>query len=294
VKDRAVCDSCHEKPCINKKRNNAWYGRACQSNLFPGSLADNRDCILCGQCIKACPNNNVAFRLRWPLADLFRGITLKGAQAAFMIMIIGHSFLGIIGEWNVSSAWFHTPFAMLNEALSVSEPWDGTVNAVLILVLIPWGLFLLMTSLSSWIDERRFSPSKIGVYLAAFIPVVATTLLAKSVFTPLSRLQNIPTTLTDPYGLHTAHLAAANMVTFGGDWQLVLNDVARYISAGIIVVGFVLTVVLLDRIPRKKRFASLPFILFALAFASITFGVMIGSALEANYMFVEPYNPCGA
>jgi len=56
-----VCHQCRTKDCF--KGNEHFYG--CPVFVFQGAGVDtNRDCVLCTECIKACPSNNIMMRFR--------------------------------------------------------------------------------------------------------------------------------------------------------------------------------------------------------------------------------------
>ncbi len=60
-KDADVCRQCQTKDCF--KGNEQFYG--CPVFEFPGGGMDsNLNCILCTECIKACPYENITVRLR--------------------------------------------------------------------------------------------------------------------------------------------------------------------------------------------------------------------------------------
>lgn len=60
-KDAEVCRACQTKDCF--RGNDKYYG--CPTMEFQGAGMDsNRDCILCTECIKACPKDNVTMNLR--------------------------------------------------------------------------------------------------------------------------------------------------------------------------------------------------------------------------------------
>jgi polyferredoxin len=60
-KEAEVCRQCKTKDCF--RGNEQFYG--CPMQLFQGGGVDtNRDCILCTECIKACPYDNVTMRFR--------------------------------------------------------------------------------------------------------------------------------------------------------------------------------------------------------------------------------------
>ena len=58
VKDDNICKNCKDHSCIATSNVYKIEGRSCGVGLFPGRLNDNTNCILCGQCRKACNNNN--------------------------------------------------------------------------------------------------------------------------------------------------------------------------------------------------------------------------------------------
>lgn len=67
-KDAEVCRNCQTKDCF---RGNEHY-HGCPTSQFQGGEMDsNRDCVLCTECIKACPHENVTARVRWWGHDLW-------------------------------------------------------------------------------------------------------------------------------------------------------------------------------------------------------------------------------
>lgn len=69
--DPAVYSTCKSHDCVAKKNRYKLFGRSCTSNLFPARITDNRDCLLCGNCLKACPYSNFRLSLRMPFRDFF-------------------------------------------------------------------------------------------------------------------------------------------------------------------------------------------------------------------------------
>jgi len=58
VKDKSVCSECKDKSCVSNRSAYEFQGRSCGVSLYPANIDDNTDCILCGQCLKACDRNN--------------------------------------------------------------------------------------------------------------------------------------------------------------------------------------------------------------------------------------------
>ena len=268
VKERKVCDTCKEKPCINKKRDFAWYGRACQSNLFPGSLSDNVDCILCTQCMKACPNDNVTFRFRWPFKDFFKGLKVNLAQAGFIMIVFGFAFYEVVTEWSTSKNWLMKPFNSINDQLHIPAPFNGTVTALLLFIALPVILFLSVSFLQSLMSKRKAGFASLTTYLVTFIPLIASVHFAKSLVKSVSRLQYVPDTLKDPQGIETARKLVAGTLHIGGQWQQALNYSAQGFSILVILIGLVVTLILLNRTTHREneRFPIFYFIISILYF----------------------------
>jgi len=253
VKDRAVCDSCEGKPCVNKSRDRAWYGRACQSYLFPGNLRDNRDCILCTQCMKACPHDNVTFRPRKPFADLLRGLKLSSAQLGFLMVVLGFAFYEVTTEWGKSEEKLLAPFKALNASLHITRPWSGTLTAFILFLLIPFGLYLLVSALQFPIFGRKMDFDGLSKYAVAFIPLVASTHFAKAVIKSISRLQYIPGALKDTEGVATAKAIQAGTLSIGGGWQDLANTLARGFGVTVMLAGLAVAIYFLVRYSKEER-----------------------------------------
>ena len=85
-RDVGTCRSrCQSKDCF--RGNDRHYG--CPMGEFPGGAMDtNLHCILCTECIKGCPHDNIAIRFRPPGRDLWalRRPQLDGAFAAVVVV----------------------------------------------------------------------------------------------------------------------------------------------------------------------------------------------------------------
>ena len=66
----------------------------CPVYSHPAQLADNRNCVLCFECLRACPHRSIEFRLRVPGADIFdhTHVPLQ-AEMCLMYMMLGNVYL---------------------------------------------------------------------------------------------------------------------------------------------------------------------------------------------------------
>lgn len=82
-RDRAVCRSCRTNDCY--AGNGRGYG--CPTSQYLGTMRTNTYCILCSECIKTCPHDNVAVNLRPFGADL-AGHTKGQADEAYLVIVM--------------------------------------------------------------------------------------------------------------------------------------------------------------------------------------------------------------
>ena len=102
VKDRSVCSGCKDKSCVSSRTAYEFQGRSCGVGLYPGNMDDNTDCLLCGQCLKACDRNNPGldgrpnpgwFPRSW-FKDMLELKPFTAAQVAFVLVVSGFMVYG--------------------------------------------------------------------------------------------------------------------------------------------------------------------------------------------------------
>lgn len=67
-KSRGRCETCTTKECIK----GAEEAHACPWFEYPGEMDRNNYCTACGECVRACPHDNVGLSVRPPGQDLWR------------------------------------------------------------------------------------------------------------------------------------------------------------------------------------------------------------------------------
>ncbi len=143
--DYNTCHSCEEKPCLHgresftenkrpsdvafiplaeiKNPNGKGYFPGCETDLFVPTIQSNMDCTNCFNCVRACPYDNVAFRLRSPTWELVKGPWAKRGRLAVMLMGVLLTFyglmnaLGMIGPFFLLAAWLARALNTQSEAL---------------------------------------------------------------------------------------------------------------------------------------------------------------------------------
>ncbi|DBB11723.1 TPA: hypothetical protein ACH3X3_005889 [Trebouxia sp. C0006] len=61
----------------------------CPLYSHPAQLTDNRNCVLCMTCLKACPHKSVELRLRFPGTDLWSGHKALQSEVSLMFLLLG-------------------------------------------------------------------------------------------------------------------------------------------------------------------------------------------------------------
>ncbi|MBI2303160.1 MAG: 4Fe-4S binding protein [Chloroflexi bacterium] len=83
-KDKEVCHRCHTKDCLHG--NDKGYG--CPVYEYVGNMDVNADCILCTECLRTCPYDNIAFNVRPPATDLVKARRLRPDEAYLALVVL--------------------------------------------------------------------------------------------------------------------------------------------------------------------------------------------------------------
>lgn len=70
----------------------------CPLYSHPAQLEDNRDCVLCMTCLKACPHRSVEFNLRPPGIELWTSHTPHTYEVALLFLMLGGVYLHRLPE----------------------------------------------------------------------------------------------------------------------------------------------------------------------------------------------------
>ncbi|MBW1851604.1 MAG: 4Fe-4S binding protein [Deltaproteobacteria bacterium] len=213
VKDKSVCQGCKDKSCISPRTAYRFQGHSCAVSLVPNKIKNNDACLLCGQCLKACDQNNPGLDERpnpglfkKPFAqDLFSLQGLSGAQASFCLVVSGFVIYEILTEWGVTKdLLLYTP-NLIQLQLGWSNVWAaGLIQSMLLFVILPLFLWLIPYGLFR-VQSRAMSVKEyLCTFGIAFIPIMAATHALKSLLKMTSRIPYWRNALTDPVGINTA------------------------------------------------------------------------------------------
>jgi len=180
--DKNTCQGCLTKDCI---KGNA-KGKACPVFEYPGKMETNLYCIMCTECIRTCPNDNIAINIRMPGREAER----KALNISETCLVIAILALSVFGAINISTAHLSI-ISWTSTHLSISEPLTHLLTiAGLIAVL---GVIIYLLAVIS-----RFGSANLVV---VFFPVALFNHLANTVKLFFIRVEEIVPLISDPLGL---------------------------------------------------------------------------------------------
>jgi polyferredoxin len=201
--DPSICSSCKTKECIAKDRHYRISGRSCTSGLYPAGIKDNRDCLVCTQCLKACPSKNLRLSVRKPYADFFGDLELRPAQTVFVLVVSAFVVYEILSEWAPSKAvltWVPRHFV---STLGIAGPMAGAVSAIVMFIVFP-AILLLSVIVLARIRSRASLGVVAGSFALLLVPTTASAHLIKAMLKTTSRIPYWPYVSSDPTGIDTA------------------------------------------------------------------------------------------
>lgn len=138
----------------------------CPIYSHPAQLQDNRDCVLCMTCLKACPHRSVELNLRPPGIELWTTHTATYYEVALLFLLFGSVFLHRLPEINADFGW---NFNLENFAVHA-----GLSTAVL---LVPGVVAIVVYGLVRLVNQR-LKPRSFIELAYGYLPLVLGGTLA--------------------------------------------------------------------------------------------------------------------
>ncbi|MCX7593159.1 MAG: sigma 54-interacting transcriptional regulator [Fischerella sp.] len=121
----------------------------CPLYSHPAQLEDNRDCVLCMTCLKACPHRSVEFNLRPPGIELWTTHVPRSYEVALLFLLLGGVYLHRLPELK---SWLG-----LQIDLTQFVPHLGLSLLALLMpvtvILVAYGLIQIFCRFDSYIDS---------------------------------------------------------------------------------------------------------------------------------------------
>jgi len=208
VREAKTCEACRTKDCVAVRHAYRLTARSCTSGLYPASIRDNRECLVCTQCRKVCPADNLRLSVRRPMADLIGGLRLRPVEFFLLYLVSGLVVWELAEEWDPARKVLEFIPGQVSSRLGASGEAANLIQTLCLFVALPGLLYLVPGLTGKWLNKTTLKES-VRAFAVMFLPVVALGHLVKALFRITSRLPYYPLAFKDPVGYSTAGLAAA-------------------------------------------------------------------------------------
>lgn len=204
--DPSKCKTCKDKECI----------KHCANKLYIGTMDSQQQegCLLCMECVKHCPKNNITFRFR----NFFKGIwdspkrSIGGTFAVIVVLGILTVELGENSEM-VSQTISFVPNA-LTELTGVENIAGYKLWKSLWLFFVQPALILGICGAVAMIIARKDSAwNYIKIYALGLLPMLLSLHLTKHFINVNENLGYLPYVIKDPSGAVTAEAIKSGILT---------------------------------------------------------------------------------
>lgn len=241
-RDATVCNQCETRDCVQETNRYRLDRRSCPSLVRPYDHQASDGCVLCLQCAKVCPHDNIGFGLAAPDAPIRRRTLLRPFEATFVMLALGFVTHDMVSEVRWLEPIFHAPPTWVHGVLpGITFGWIEAGWFLILFPLLVWGLIALAGRLSG---HRGSFRSLLLAAATGAAPVVALGHLAKAAAKLSSWGGFLPLALREPRGAHT----------FQAIWQGAQPAPARWLSISLI--GWMTGLALLVLAWRAWRWAQ--------------------------------------
>ena len=193
ARELEVCRQCREKACYR-----GGEGYPCPTFQYPGGgLTRNTYCLLCTECLKACPYDNLAIGFRSFGEDLLVRRGRRADEAWIALLLLGtalaHSVIKL-GPWGWIKSWANL---------------DGSAEFLLYAGLFLGGVLAALPAfhlLTAWLSRALSGAPNARIrklfvdYAYALIPLSLAAWMAFTLAVVLPNLSYIPRVVSDPLG----------------------------------------------------------------------------------------------
>jgi transcriptional regulator with AAA-type ATPase domain/NAD-dependent dihydropyrimidine dehydrogenase PreA subunit len=236
----------------------------CPVYSHPAQLTDNKDCVLCMTCLKACPHKSVELNLRPPGIELWTSHQPHGYEVALLYLLLGGIYLHRLPEinelmgnqWNLNNFWVHGGLSIVLLAIPSLLP------------LLAYGLMTAIYRLRKRLDQpiKVCKPLSFVESSYGYLPLVLGGSLAHYCRMGLQESGRL------------LPVTAATFGWSGANWPAWVADpaVIAFLQTVSLILGLLTTILLAQKIAKRPFWSLLPQHLAATGLA-IGLGLAISS-----------------
>ncbi len=230
------CAACDERSCLQSCNRTKLDGRSCPSLLNPPKLDTNRDCLVCGQCIKACEPDNMQLVLRPPFsARDAREPLASWPITLFVMLVCGFVTYELCSEWPAAAKTFKFVPNWIAAQVGIGAGWAKGVWMLFVVPLVVWTLLGLIVRVLGGASSIAAAWRRLALPV---VVIIAAGHMAKGLAKVNSWGGYLPGALADPSGAATA--AAISGKTAAAPAAFLPMWAVAAVGIALIVAGFML------------------------------------------------------
>jgi len=245
--DQETCDLCETKDCRSLKTYHQWNGRGCPSLLNPPKLDSNKDCLLCLQCVKACPNDNIRFGIRKFYQDIVPGEKIGIAVPLFLMIITGFLTYELTLNKAMKKLFLAAPDGAGHVLGVANLHWQGFLNGLWMLIVFPGAIWLTFALLFKLLSGTKPFFFYFKTYAIAIIPLLVSAHLSKALEKWNSWLLGVGLPFKDPFGGKTFQAIFVDK-TMMEPGKIVALNTLRWLPLVILTIGLVMSLVKVSQV----------------------------------------------
>ncbi len=236
IREASVCDQCAEKDCTSAQNRWRFDRRSCPSLLRPYRHEASDGCVLCLQCAKVCPHDNLGYGLVTREATMSRQSLLRPFEAGFVMVALGFVAHEVVGEVRWLDAYFHAPPHWLHAHLpGLAFGWVEALWFLLLFPLLVWGV---IAGFGYVLGHRKGWRLCLLSAATGAAPVVAVAHLAKGAAKVSSWGGFLPLALRDPEGVSTFQAITVEHTLRAPIKLVALSLLGWIMLLAVLVIGF--------------------------------------------------------
>ena len=252
---QGICSaSCTTYQCYKggPQKGEGQETQGCPVYSHPAQLQDNKDCVLCMTCLKACPHRSVELNLRPPGIDLWTTHKATAAEVALLFLLFGAAFLHRLPE--------------ISQRFSITLPihqFSGHLLVSVAVLLFPVAIALPM----DWLMRRISSLPQSFVKLSyGYLPVVFGITMAHYLRLGLGE------------GGQILSVAALTFGGVGDGWPVGVAHpaVIAFLQGTVLVFAGLCSIVLTQKIDKQSWLSLLPQHMAAIGLTAAMWSITVG------------------
>jgi polyferredoxin len=267
-----ACAGCGGKDCIKSCNRQRLDARSCPSLLNPPKLNSNKDCLVCGQCIKSCQPDNMQLLLRRPFSAADARDPLASWPVTFFVIAVsGFVAYEVSSGWGFIEASFLWFPGQLSDWMGYTEAngWIKGIWAIVGLPLLIWSILGVLTVASGGAKTFGEGLRRLALPMAV---VISAAHMAKGLEKFSTWGSFLPNAFRNTDGVETALAIQSGVLTAPA--PLIPHAIYAALGVGLLVsgIGFALREARLASTDGASPGLRLGITLLAIAYAACVTG----------------------